>query len=146
MLVGVLFSGNGACMNAQTLASFLNGRQYRSEISEEEAQIAKEIGLVVVFGASDDLIEFRGAVYDELGAWEGATIYLLNRTPVHESEFKKDLDVLQKYGFHLNPKKIKATWCPEYLKTSWLIEADGSFPFDIFEGDELYCRGCVFEI
>ena len=57
--------------------SLLHGREYRDEISDFEIKQAKECGLVVIFGASDDLLEFRGASSDELGAWEGikAVVY-----------------------------------------------------------------------
>ena len=41
-------------------ANRLNGREYGQELTPAEAQRAKEAGIVVVFGASDDLMEFRG--------------------------------------------------------------------------------------
>jgi hypothetical protein len=36
-------------MNAKELASVLNGREYREEITEDEEKIAKENNLVVIF-------------------------------------------------------------------------------------------------
>ncbi|HET8685200.1 MAG TPA: hypothetical protein VFM18_00895 [Methanosarcina sp.] len=63
-------------MNSKELAALLNGRQYRAEITKDEECQATQNNLVVVFGASDDLMEFRGAIDDELGAWEGTTAYL----------------------------------------------------------------------
>jgi hypothetical protein len=38
-------------MNKETLAEMINGRSYRNEMHKEEEQIAKESGLVVIFGA-----------------------------------------------------------------------------------------------
>jgi len=63
-------------MTTQELAKKLDGRQHRDEINEEEESQAKENGIVIVFGASDDLIEFRGAIYDEVGAYDGGKAFL----------------------------------------------------------------------
>ena len=56
-------------MTMETLAAILDGREIGSEITKAEADQAKAAGLVVVFGASDDLMEFRGAIYDEIGCY-----------------------------------------------------------------------------
>ena len=61
-------------MNAKELAAKLNGREYLREITDEEAKQAKASGLVVVYGASDDLIEFRGAIHDEGDCYDGGEI------------------------------------------------------------------------
>lgn len=63
-------------MNAKELAALLNGREYRKEITEEEVAQAKQSGLVVVYGASDDLMEFCGAIHDEVGCFDGWIAYL----------------------------------------------------------------------
>ena len=57
-------------------AARLNGREYRSEITKDECAEAKSAGLVVVFGASDDLIEFGGALHGEGGCFDGGTFLL----------------------------------------------------------------------
>ncbi len=57
-------------MNAKQLAAQLNGREYGSEITKEEEAAAKKAGLVVVYGASDDLVELRGAIEEEVGAYD----------------------------------------------------------------------------
>jgi hypothetical protein len=46
-------------MTKEAFAELLNGRQYRAELSSEEEQLAMENKLVIVFGASDDLLELR---------------------------------------------------------------------------------------
>ena len=45
--------------------------EYRYELTKEQEKEAKELGLVVVFGASDDLMEFRGALDEEFGCPDG---------------------------------------------------------------------------
>ena len=59
-------------MTKEELAALINGRKYRHELTDKEEKAAKDARLVVVFGASDDLMEFRGAINDECGAYDGA--------------------------------------------------------------------------
>jgi hypothetical protein len=63
-------------MDITQLAEQLNNCEYRSEVSDEIAKIAKEHNLVIVFGYSDDNMEFRGAIYDEIGCWGGGKAFL----------------------------------------------------------------------
>jgi len=116
------------------LAAVLNGRQYRSEITPSEEKLAKASGLVVAFGASDDLLELRGAANDEVGAWDGAKIWV---SPDGSVSNRKKPDTIV----------VKASWCPDGFDGSWLIQPIVIFaPFDIMEDDELYCRGAVFAL
>lgn len=52
---------------AKAFAEKLIDRQYGEELTPPEEEEARAAGLVVVFGASDDLAEFRGAIRDEAG-------------------------------------------------------------------------------
>jgi len=52
-------------MNIKEFAEMLNGREYGKGISPREAMDAREAGLVIVCGASDDLIAFCGAIHDK---------------------------------------------------------------------------------
>ena len=58
-------------MTKEELAEKLNGMEYRTDIPKELIEQAKENGLVVVYGYSDDLIEFEGAFYDEGSCYKG---------------------------------------------------------------------------
>ena len=60
-------------MTTDELAKQLTGFEYPFEPIGRHTLPAKEAGLVIVFGASDDLMEFRGAIYDEVGACDGGT-------------------------------------------------------------------------
>ncbi len=134
-------------MNAKELAAQLNGRQYTKEITKEEAELAKQYGLVVAFGASDDLIEFRGAIYDEAGVYDGGEVSIVNGEIVDKEVFAHEKTVLTKYRHPFPPTRIvKALWCQDNLETSWLIETQDGEPFDIKEEDNLYCRGVVFKL
>lgn len=119
-------------MTAKELADLLDGREYGNEITASEAKAAAEAGLVVVFGASDDLIEFRGAIDDEGGCFNGGIIYF-DRDGVAQDGEEKEFS-------------IKAIWCGQN-DYSWSYEAD--FPhrsFAILEDGEPYCRGIVFSV
>lgn len=128
-------------MTKEELAARLDGRQYGSEISEPESDLAKRNGLVVVYGASDDLMEFEGAIHDEVGANNGAKVYV---TPSGIFEGCKCKCV---YSQDAREKAalIKALWAKgDY---SWQYEtAIPHATFEVVEGDEKYCRGIVFHI
>jgi hypothetical protein len=129
----------------EQMAARLNGRQYLEEMTPAEAREAKQQGLLVVFGASDDLAEFRGAFFSEEGAWEGRKFSLGANGIVTE---QPDHDDLIDLGW--TPPRIVATvsveWCPEGFEGSWRITPDCPFaPFDIMEDGQLFCRGAVID-
>lgn len=129
-------------MNAKELAALLNGRRYMHEITKAEAGEAKAAGLVVLFGASDDLMEFEGAISEELGCYNGGTVYLTaagllenqcenSDCPYHEKEQAK-------------AAAIEAVWDdqgPWTYKTAIQHET-----FEIIDDGEIYCRGIAFAL
>lgn len=133
-------------MTKEQLAERLNGREYGSEISDEEAREARAAGLIVVFGASDDLTEFRGAIDDEAGAYDGADHILVDgkvfTEPDCECEWAKAASTAAKE----RGRKIEALWCAEE-GYSWTFKTDiPHASFDVMEDGETYCRGIVFAI
>ena len=140
-------------MNKEQFATILNGRQYRNELSKEEELLAKENGLLVCFGASDDLLELRGIICDETGACDGGialivkkkdgVVDVMNKNVLEDIEdFMDDHDLV----FNLPKVKIVSEWCPSSLQCSWLIKSDlPHATFDIMEDGELYCRGIIID-
>ena len=63
-------------MTKEDLARQLNGLEYPAHITRDVAQAAKEAGLVIIYGASDDLLELRGAIDEEIGACGGGEILI----------------------------------------------------------------------
>ena len=131
-------------MDAIEFAVVLHGCQIGDEVSKEMGQIAKENNLVVVFGASDDLMEFRGAIDDELDAYEGTTAYIDRLGLIIN---KCDCDDCPYHATALvGASTVRALWCvtDEY---SWTFETSIThFVFDVMDGDEKYCRGIVFSL
>ncbi len=135
-------------MTKESLAALLNGREYCNEITAIEEAEAKAAGLLVIFGASDDLTELRGALHDEAGAWGGATHRIDAKGFVpdwdsvdHDSEDECADYFARKSG----GLKVHAKW--DESGYSWVIETTAPYaPFDILEDDEKYCRGIVIDL
>lgn len=115
----------------KAIANKLDGVEYRMEdqlIEElfpgDELQAA---GIVIVFGASDDLVEIRGAVNNEIDAWKGG-----KKTVRH-------------FNGHF---VINAEWLSSKhsLYPCWrMTPLDREFAqFEIFERGQTYCIGSVF--
>ena len=129
-------------MTKEELALALNGCQVGEEINDETHELAKKNGLVVVYGASDDLIEFAGAFHDEVYAWNGAKIRV-NKEGVMVSKCEPDcpyfIEELKK------GKSIQAIWGSNGV--SWRYETEIEHAeFEVLEDDEVYCRGIVFHV
>jgi hypothetical protein len=99
---------------------YIQNCQYENELSLMAAAIAEENGLVVVFGASDDLCEIRGAEDDEIDCFDGGEATIAGA-------------------------KVKINWCKDGY--SWTYDTDIPHEcFDVYEDGEKYCRGIVFSI
>lgn len=108
-------------------ANKLTGRESAyPQFTKEETDYAKENGIVIVYGASDDLLEFDGAFYDEAGVFDGGTVTLNNESVVIDAKWCEDKDE--------NGNVIAWTYNTN-------VEHE---TFDIVEDDEIYCRGFVF--
>lgn len=132
-------------MSPQELAALLTGREYPFYPSKDgSAAQAKAAGLVVVYGASDDLMEFAGAIDDELGAYDGTTAYLTS-AGLLTSDCS---DAACPYFAKLKESAatIEALWCAED-GYSWTYKTEiPHATFEIIEDGEPYCRGIVFSL
>ena len=138
------------------LADHLNNRQYREELDDKLEQFAKNYNYVVAFGASDDLIEFRGAFEEEFGASE--ELYFDKEFKIISNHNKIKLDersirsnnYVSIYKFDLEVElknKITQEWRPKDSKASWRLSANFPYKtFNIFDEESLYCVGIVFDI
>jgi len=131
-------------MNAKDLAALLNGREYGKEITNEEAAQAEQSGLVVVYGASDDLMEFCGAISDEVGCSDGGTAYLNSEGLLENKCDDSDCPYFAK--LKEQAATIEALWCKEE-GYSFTYKTDIPHEtFEIVEDGEPYCRGIVFSL
>lgn len=131
-------------MTKEEAAAALNGCEYGEEGCKELfAQMGAD-GLVAVFGASDDLMEFRGAIYDEIGCYGGGTAYLtraglLNRIcNNYDCPHERDREKIA--------PRIEANWDDGH-GFAWTYTTEiPHAKFIVKEGDELYCEGIVFAL
>ena len=120
-------------MDIKEFAQMLDGRQYGyPQFTEEELRIAEENGFVIVYGASDDLMEFAGAIEDEGGCFDGGEVW-----------FSRDgvIDV----PFSEGSRCIEAVW--GYDDMDWSYRTDIPHEeFMIYEDQDLYCQAIVFKL
>lgn len=112
------------------IADALDGSEYPLYVPASISKQAMECGVQIIYGESDDLIEFEGPFRDELGAWI--------------SEDGGTRDYVSSEG-----RRITAVW-GETEKVSWTYRTD--IPHETFriideddDDDETYCIGIVFE-
>jgi len=136
-------------MPRDQLAAQLNGIQYPAHraITKEQIAAAKAAGLVIVFGASDDLMEFEGAIRDEFGCYNGGTAWidakgLLDRSQIDDDDDEAIADFVKR---RTSAESIQAIWDQDGF--SWIYETDiPHTTFDVWEGEDGYCRGIVFAL
>jgi hypothetical protein len=132
-------------MNAEQWAAHLNGNEYREELDDEEQSQAKADGVLIVFGASDDLIEFRGIILDEVGCYDGGEMLIADgKVERYDDHFYCPCKHCGYSAFVSNAKRIEARWSEHGY--SWFLRTHlPHATFDILEEGEKYCRGIVID-
>ena len=123
------------------IAEALDGIEYCSSMGDVAA-MAKASGIVICYGASDDLVEFEGAIHDETGApgvvhltdtWILQRICDDDRCP-HEIALRK------------SAPRIRAIW-HDKDGPCWTFEtAIPHEKFKMMEDGEEFCVGIVFRM
>jgi hypothetical protein len=103
-------------MTKEELAGKLDGREYGDEITQAEVEQAKDAGLVVVFGASDDLIEH--------GDDEAVAEFVARKKAA---------------------RKIESLWAEEGYSWIYRTDIPHA-TFEVIEDEDPYCRGLVFAL
>ncbi|MGX9698155.1 KTSC domain-containing protein [Janthinobacterium lividum] len=134
-------------LSKELLAGLLTGREYGKEMAKEEEMQAKVAGLIVIFGASDDLMELRGAINDEFSCYGGG-VALVDAKGV--LPFREDIDDderLKDYWARVpGARAVDALWGKED-GYSWTYRTDVPHAtFEIVEDGEPYCRGIVIDV
>lgn len=140
-------------MNAvttQSIAAELHGKEYPLYPSKELMARANAAGIVIVYGASDDLMELDGAIRDEVDCYDGGTALIDAKGVLPSWESAQESEESARDYFERKPKAraIEAVWCPDELPgTSWAYKTDiPHTTFDVMEDGEIYCRGIVFTL
>lgn len=135
---------------AKILAGQLNGAEYGNEITKDQERYAKENGLLVMFGYSDDNVELRGAINEEIGATFGGVVEFYGLELFNRDECECNCKYSQKAleMFENRGKSIKAMFGEDAEdEYSWTFVAPFHVEtFDVMEDGEKFCRGIVFPI
>lgn len=130
-------------MDKHQLADKLNNRQRTEEMTREEEKQAEQDALVVIYGYSDDGIEFRGAWNDSLGAFNNHTFMVNSNGPLKNKCDDDDCPYFQK-------ELKEAVWWVkvEHDKNGypWFITSNiPSATFEIRDDEYAFCRGIVID-
>lgn len=130
-------------MTKKEFAEMLNGREIGEEMSTDDDNLANENGFVVIFGASDDLMELRGVIEDEVNCYDGGTAYFAKGDLLTNECCYEDCPHFEK--MKEKAIRINAVWGENGY--SWVYDV-GALPhatFDIMEEGETYCQGVVVD-
>lgn len=125
------------------IAAELDGAEYPVRISRELRERAKQARVVIVYGASDDLMEIDGAMSDEIDCNDGGTAYItplgIVENECSDSEcpyFEAEKDCAA---------TIEAVWNTDGY--SWIYRTKiPHVTFEVVEDGEKYCRGIAFDL
>ena len=152
----------------EDLAKLLDGNEYRDETYNEYGidvcDICKKNKWIIIYGASDDLIEFNGFIDDEDGANDGALCKLVKPGDFYledeiDETYKKakdymfvpineeELEVIKNNNY-TNNCVIEMLWCPGGTNMSWQVNVRGVpfAKFNVMEDDEVYCEAAIIDI
>jgi hypothetical protein len=148
--------------NLEKLFELLSNREYRDETTSEIEKFAKDNNFVIMFGASDDLLEFRGAYFEEFGASNKTKFYFNKNMSIFYNKNKIDIAKLLNEnrnifnGLHIENNfeyelellnKIEVFWCKNEDNYAWSYKTNfPSISFDILEDGEIYSQGIIFSL
>ena len=129
-------------LTAKMVAERLHGREYLHEVTDDEANEFAFHGLTVVYGYSDDNVEFVGSISDEIGCYEDITIPILDGDILKKcSDDCEDYDCPFWRDALKRAKNVRAT----FTNDGWKFATDfRCWKFAIMEDGKVYGEGIVF--
>lgn len=122
----------------------LSCREYSKELTVQEEEQLKKEGLVVVFGANDDLCQIRGAISDKIRCSSDKTIFYVEKIDsfISKDYYKTNHQELTKIDLYGRPylkiNSMDGLWRYDISKNVYNLE------FNILEGEKIYCIGKIF--
>ncbi|MCS4284469.1 hypothetical protein M2396_002765 [Pseudomonas sp. BIGb0278] len=134
-------------MTKEELAAQLTGLEYPTRIPGSLIVAAQSAGLVILCGASDDLMEFYGARREEIGCYDGGTAFVDADGVLPDRDcLDGDEEIAEYVQRQKSAKAIEALWCKED-GYSWTYKTDiPHATFEVVEDGQPYCRGIVFAL
>lgn len=139
---------------AKLLNDNMNGDELDNPYNIDVEKICKENKWIILFPYSDDCLEIRGYIDDEIGAWNGGDYEIIKK-----GDFYKDTD--EENTYHKAERNmliygdenpgIKIKWC-EKDNYVWYIDCtyDNVAYFniqdeDVMDDNEIWARCCVID-
>lgn len=130
-------------MNIKEWAELLDGREYGEELTSDEASNARNEGVAIITGQGDDTLAINGAIHDFADVYNGGDVFINQQGVIQNQCGNNDCHHYKKEKEQAT--KITAIW--ECLGYSWVYDTDVPYEtFTIYEDDETYCNGIVFEL
>lgn len=137
-------------MDKKTLAKQLDGIKHpvHENLSRSIIESAAAHGLVIVYGASDDLMELVGAIHDEFRCFGGG-IALVDKQGLlsrFDAEFDEEPESEDISSRKKAAREIEPLWCKE-PGIRWTYRT--TIPhesFNVMRDGEVECRGIVFAL
>ena len=115
-------------------AKLIDGREYLHELFEQESGLAASDGIVIVFAYSDDNLEFRGAIVDEVSCYDGCSVFVNQDGLSGDCPHSVKIEAIDSNDPHNNTDH-------------WIItSAVNHETFLIMEDGDVFCRGIVFSM
>ena len=148
--------------NIHDLAKLLNNNDRRNELDNpyniNVKELCKKNKWIVLFPYSDDYLEIRGYIDDEVSAWEGGNYKILKKDDFYKDEEKENTyhRALQNMIYPAvdeNPG-IFMKWCPDsHPNYTWWIETNYNYEivayFNIIDEDDkednIWARCCIID-
>lgn len=115
---------------------YINKRQRRSSFPSNVLNFCKKNKILIIYGESDDLLELRGYIDDEVGAYNG--ISYLN---IDENNSFYDI---------FNKLKLELTWIEDIdQEISWKVNIDSNHEYEEFilmDDDEEFSIGLIIQL
>lgn len=137
-------------ISVNDVANILDGREYPLQIEIALSDEIRAAGIVIVYGHSDDLMEFAGAISDEADCYEGGEVLFDRRGLLYDRPDDGTDDELRAWlDRKAHAKCIKAVWNGDADDPApcWTYETDIPHRvFDVIEDGNVYCTGIVFSV
>ena len=134
---------------SKEFAMLINGRECGDETTLGENMLARDNGLIVVYGCSDDMMLVDGYIDDVIGVWEGGTVGIGTHDVDCEFGFfvgnEDDYPIRNVNG----DTHVRDCIVAVYSTTGVAWEYRTNIPhetFDVMDGGTLYCKGIVIDI
>lgn len=133
-------------MTAAELAKKLHGTGYPLSLSPELLNEAKKFGLVIVTGASDDIMSINGALSGEGDVYDGGKVFVHREAVLEDPDnLETDEELEDYYSKKPEAKAIDAFWYRGDYKWSYDTEIPHE-TFELIKNDEKCCLGIVFSV